>query len=320
MDAQCNRRESLRTIAEAATGVVLSNLPCFAETKSNRPLPHRTLGRTGVDVSIVGIGFGALGLGGFSRAEVQAAAEAAISEGLTYLDVQWNYGEAERYLAPVVKAHRSEVFLVGKTWEQSRVKCVASISDCLSRLGVSSLDAVLLNNIGDFNLQLLAAPHGVLAGLKEARKEGLVRFVGIAGHMRAGHFVQALETGEFDIVMMPVNFVDRHTYQFESTVLPVAAKHGAGVVAMKVLGGALKYDTRWQRARLGGPDYDDAIAYALSTKHVATAVIGCTSIDEIRRAARVAHAFRALNAEEAERLLTRGKRLAAQWGPHLGPV
>lgn len=320
MDAQYGRRESLRVMAKAATSVVLSNLTCFAETEPNGPLPHRTLGRTGVNVSVVGMGFGPLGLGGFSRAEFQAAAEAAISEGLTYFDVQWDYGEAERYLAPVVKARRSEVFLVSKTWEQPRVKSFASIRDCLSRLGVDYLDAVLLNNIGDFDLDLLTAPGGVLAGLKDAQKDGLVRFVGISGHMRAGHFVQALETGEFDIVMMPINFVDRHTYQFESKVLPVAAKHGVGVVAMKALGGAFKYDTRRQRARLTGPDYGDAVAYALSTKHVATVVIGCKRIEEIRQAARVARGFRPFNAEEAERLLARGKRLAAQWGPHLGPA
>jgi predicted aldo/keto reductase-like oxidoreductase len=319
MNAECNRRESLRMMARAATGLALSHLPCFAESESSRTVPRRTLGRTGVNVSIVGLGLGPLGLGGFSRAELQAAAEEAITEGLTYFDVQWDYGEAERNLAPVLKAHRSKVFLVSKTWEQPRVKAFASLRECLGRLGVECLDAVLLNNIGDFKLDLLTTPDGVLAGLREAQKEGFVRFLGISGHMRAGHFVQALDTGEFDIVMMPINFVDRHTYEFESKVLPVAAKHGVGVVAMKVLGGAFKYDTRRQRARLAGPDYVRAISYALGTENVATAVIGCKSIQEIRQAARVAHNFRHLAVEETAHLLAQGKLLASQWGLHLGP-
>ena len=320
MGAQCNRRESLRIIAKAATGVALGPLARFAETESDRTVPHRTLGRTGVNVPIVGLGLGPLGLGGFSPAELQAAAEAAIGEGLTYFDVQWDYGDAEHNLAPVLKAHRSKVFLVSKTCEQPRTKTFASLRECLGRLGAEYLDAVLLNNIGDFDLDLLTAPDGVLAGLREAQKEGLVRFLGISGHMRAGHFVQALDTGEFDIVMMPINFVDRHTYQFESKVLPVAANHGVGVVAMKVLGGALKYDTRRQRARLAGPDYEHAIPYALSTENVATAVIGCKSIQEIRQAAHVAHSLRPLGAQETARLLARGKHLASQWGLHLGPA
>jgi predicted aldo/keto reductase-like oxidoreductase len=285
-----------------------------------RTVPHRTLGRTGVNVSIIGLGLGSLGIGGFSSAELQATAEAAISEGVTYFDVQWDYGEAERYLAPVVKAHRSQVFLVSKTWEQPRVKAFASIRESIRRLGVEYLDCVLLNNIGDFNVDLLATPEGVLAGLKQAQKEGLVRFLGVCGHMRAGHFVQALKTGEFDIVMVPINFVDRHTYEFESKVLPVAAKHGAGVVAMKVLGGAFNYDTRQQRARLTGPDYENAIRYALGTRNLATAVVGCKSIQEIQQAARVARRFRPLGPEETEALLARGKRMASQWGPHLGPA
>ena len=320
MEAQCNRRESLRMMARAATGVALSCVPCFAESESTPAIPRRTLGRTGVNVSVIGLGLGPLGLGGFSPAELQATAEAAIREGVTYFDVQWDYGEAERNLAPVLKAHRSEVFLVSKTWEQRRTKAFASLRECLGRLGVECLDAVLLNNIGDFKLDLLTKPDGVLAGLKEAQKEGFVRFLGISGHMRAGHFVQALDTGEFDIVMMPINFVDRHNYEFESKVLPIAAKHGVGVVAMKVLGGAFTYDTRRQRARLAGSDYVRAIPYALGTENVATAVIGCKSIQEIRQAARVARSLRPLAVEETARLLARGKHLACQWGLHLGPA
>lgn len=321
MAAQCDRRESLRIMAAAAaTGIALSELPCPAETEGDRRVPHRTLGRTGLEVSIIGLGLGPLGLGGFSGAELQRAAEAAISEGITYFDVQWNYGEAERYLAPVVKARRSEVFLVSKTWEQPRAKAFASIRESVRRLGVEHLDAVLLNNIGDFNLDLLGTPEGVLAGLKQAQKEGLARFLGICGHMRAGHFVHALNTGEFDIVMMPINFVDRNTYEFESKVLSAAVKHRAGVVAMKVLGGALKYDTRQQRARLTGPDYEHAIRYALGIQNLATAVIGCKSIDEIRRVAQVARRFRPLDREETEALVERGKSMASKWGPHLGPA
>lgn len=305
---------------ERAAGGAFAVCTAGAIADEARTVPHRTLGRTGVNVSIIGLGLGPLGIGGFSSAELQATAEAAISEGVTYFDVQWDYGEAERYLAPVVKAHRSEVFLVSKTREQPRVEAFASIRESIRRLGVEYLDAVLLNNIGDFNVDLLAIPEGVLAGLKQAQKEGLVRFLGICGHMRVGHFVQALKTGEFDIVMAPINFVDRHTYEFESKVLPVAAKHGAGVVAMKVLGGAFKYDTRQQRARLTGPDYENAIRYALGTRNLATAVVGCKSIQEIQQAARVARRFRPLGPEETEALLARGKRMAPQWGPHLGPA
>jgi predicted aldo/keto reductase-like oxidoreductase len=261
-----------------------------------------------------------LGLGGFSSAQLEAVAEAAVAEGITYFDVQWDYGEAERFLAPVVKAHRPSLFLCAKTWEQPRLKALASIRESVRRMGAGYLDAALLNNIGDFNLDRMATADGVLEGLKQARREGLIRFLGICGHMRAGHFVRALETGEFDIVMTPVNFVDRHTYEFESKVLAAALTCGAGVVAMKVLGGAYKYDTRRQRARLGGADYELAIRYALTVPGVATAVVGCKSVGEVRRSAALARSLRPLGADESRALLARGKHLAAQWGEHLGPV
>ena len=50
-------------------------------------------------------------------------------------------------------------------------------------------------------------------------------------------FVPILETGQIDVVMMAMNFVDRHTYGFEDKVLPVANRHKVGVVCMKVFGG-----------------------------------------------------------------------------------
>lgn len=321
MPSECDRRESLRIMAGVAGAVAIGQPARHTDgLEGSSAVPRRTLGRTGVKVSAIGLGLGPLGLGGFSAAELQEVAEAAIAEGVTYFDVQWDYGDAERNLAPVMKAHRSEVFLVGKTWEQPSASTLAAIRETVRRLRVEYLDAVLLNNIGDFNLDRLAAAEGVLEGLKQARSEGLVRFLGLSGHMRAGHFIKALGSGEFDIVMMPINFVDRNTYAFEREVLPVAARARAGIVGMKVLGGAFNYATRRQRARLTGPEYDNAIRYALNAENVATAVIGCKSVEEIRQAARIARGFRPLSPAETERLHVLGKRMASRWGTHFGPV
>src|SRR4030042_1929041 len=73
------------------------------------------------------------------------------------------------------------------------------------------------------------------------------------GPMLTRAFVRTLESGEFDLAMFVVNFVDRHTYNFEGKVIPVARKHNAGIVAMKVRGGSASgYERKDQRAKLGG--------------------------------------------------------------------
>jgi len=68
---------------------------------------------------------------------------------------------------------------------------------------------------------------GVLEFLVEAKEEGLTRFVGISGDSRSARFLEALRWFEIDVVMCAVNVVDRHTYDFETTVFPLAAERGA---------------------------------------------------------------------------------------------
>ena len=203
---------------------------------------------------------------------------------MSYLDVQPDYGDAEKHLSPLLKEHRARFFVVTKTWEQSKQAVLESIAGSLCRLDTPRVDAVLLNNIGGYDLRRLFRADGALAGLKEAQRRGQVRFLGLSGHWRPGHFVQALDSGEFDLVMAPFNFVDRHTYSFERDILPVAAKHNVGVVAMKALGGAvgLKYDTRQQRAILLERHHQLAIRYVLGLPQLCCAVIGCKNAEEVR--------------------------------------
>jgi predicted aldo/keto reductase-like oxidoreductase len=267
-------------------------------------------------VSVIGVGLASLGMAGYSPQEFQAVVEAAIDEGVTYLDMQPNYGEAESLLAPVLRKNRDRLFVVTKTWEKSKQGVLGSIGGSLERLGVPFVDAVLLNNIGGYDLNALFGRDGALAGLVEARRRGQVRFLGLSGHYRPGHFVRALESGEFDIVMAPLNFVDRHVYSFEQEILPAAAKCGAAVVAMKVLGGAvgLTYDTRAQTAMLPASDHPSAIRYVLGLPHMCCAVIGCKSVGEVHMATLAGRQYCALSESELMSVLTRGKELAAQWG------
>lgn len=279
-------------------------------------LPRRKLGRTGVEISIIGMGLASLGMAHYSPEEFRSTAEVAVAEGVNYFDVQPNYGDAEKCFAPVLRRHRDQIFVVTKTWEKARDGVLQSVSASLERLAVPSVDAVLLNNIGLYDLDRLFAPDGALAGLKELRRRGQARFLGLSGHMGPRHFVQALQSGEFDIVMAPFNFVDPHIYTFERDILPVAEKHGVGVVAMKALGGAvgLKYDTRQQKAMLRGDDYELALRYVLGLPGMCSAVIGCKNAAEIRLAARTGRKYRPLSDAELAALEARGRQLAAQWG------
>lgn len=321
MKKQYTRREFLGTTAKG-TGVLALNalgIVCSSE----KTLEQRTLGRTGIKVSVIGLGFGPLGLGNYSQAELLAVSQAAIDdEHLTYFDVQPDYGNAEVYLKPLLRTHRNSIFLATKTGEQTREGVLTSAQESVRRMGVNYVDALLLNNIGMFDMDCLFRPDGAIAGLKQAQDQGLVRFLGVSGHMGIHNFIQALDSGEFDIAMPVINFVDRHTYNFEEKVLPVAGKHRVGVVAMKVLGGAvsLDYSTRQQRGLIAGDFYEQAIHYSLGVPNVCTTLIGCKSIEEIRLAKQAGRRTHPMSKEKLQELLKHGKKMAAQWGAHLGPV
>jgi len=295
-----------------------TGVPALAEVSHPSPLPRRKLGRTGTEVSIIGLGLASLGMARYSPKEFRMVVEAAIEEGVSYFDMQPDYGEAERLLAPLLRQNRDRMFVVTKTWEKSKQGVLNSIAGSLERLRVPYIDAVLLNSIGSYDMKRLFDTEGPFAGLVEARRRGQVRFLGLSGHYRPGHFVEALKSSKFDMVMAPFNFVDRHVYTFEQEILPAAIKQDVGIVAMKTLGGAvgLKYDTRAQTAMLLQDDHRSAIRYVLGLQQMSCAVIGCKSVEEVHLATRAGREYHPLSETEMTSVLAHGKELAAQWGAH----
>lgn len=312
MDTRLTRRGLLG----AAAAAPLAGLAAAAD-----PLPRRVLGRTGFRASILGIGMAPIGFGGHSRAAAVRLVHEALELGINYVDVAPAYADAEEKLGYALRGRREGVFLVTKVNEQRREAILRQIQRSLRLLQTDVVDAIHLHNLGDFNQrEALHDEDGGLAALREARRRGYVRYLGISGHLRPGLFTAAIDTGEIDLVMPALNFVDRHTYNFEHHVLPAARRHRAAVVAMKVLGGAVGMVYDKPTPAMLADHYEDALRYALGLDGVSVAVIGLGSSEEIRRAVAGAQAYRPLEPAELQAVLARGKELAAKWGPHFGPV
>lgn len=314
-----NRRRFL-----GSAGAVGLGLSATADAFPEAPppgMPKRRLGRTGYQAGILGLGMAPIGVGVQSLAEAGRLVNEAIDLGINYIDVAPNYANAEEKLGPVMAARRKEVFLVTKVEAQKMPAILEQIQNSLRLMKTDHLDAVHLHNLGDFDLEeVFHSPEGGLAALKEAKQRGYLRFIGISGHMRPWKFAGAIATGEIDLVMPAMNFVDRHIYNFEEKVLPLARQHGTAVVAMKVLGGAaaMVYD-RPTPARLVD-HYESAIRYALGLPGVTAVVLGLRDSAEIRKAVQTVKAYRPLSRTDLTALKARGKQMAGAWGPHFGPV
>jgi aryl-alcohol dehydrogenase-like predicted oxidoreductase len=284
-------------------------------------VPDVALGRTGARVSRLGIGCAYFQRKQVTPDDVRATLHRALELGVNYLDTAPVYGNpetgfAEEKMGPAIAEVRDKVFLVTKTEEPTYEGTWKLLRQSLKRMRTDRVDLVHLHNFGDETLwgdrKRVFGDNGAMAALREARRQGVVRFIGASGHLHPTRFHEALDSGEIDVLMNAVNFVVRHTYDFEHKVWSRARHMNVGLVAMKVLGGAAREQGGF---KLDEKYYDQAIRYALSVPGIAVAVIGLENIAELEKAASAVARARPLSPEEDLALARAGLDLAgsSEW-------
>lgn len=288
-------------------------------------IPVRVLGKTGVTLPILGFGTAHSGLRLNTRDAVRLY-EQAFREGITYFDTApefAGYGKAQLQLSHVLPQVRPHLFLVTKCYEPDGERALKLLERSLKELGTTYADLVFVHSVGADKMdpRVVFSKNGTYAALMRAKALGLTRFVGLSGHSRPSRFLQALRQFDIDVLLNAVNFVDRHTYNFEEEVWPAAAHANIGLIAMKVYGGAQDPAPRnLSHSRMPVEHHDMAFRYALSRPSVCCATIGMVTHRELEENLNRARTFQPLSLEEARRLQDIGARLARQWTDHLGPV
>jgi aryl-alcohol dehydrogenase-like predicted oxidoreductase len=263
-------------------------------------IPRRTLGKTGIQVS-------ALGLGGFHIGKPSADAEAiriihaAIDAGISFMDNAWEYHEglSEERMGQALQGRRDDVFLMTKVCTHGRGRHVAmqQLEESLRRLRTDHLDLwqiheVVYANDPDWHF----APGGAIEALDQARREGKVRFVGFTGHKDPSIHLDMLARGfDFDTCQLPLNCFDAHFRSFETLVLPELARRDIAPIGMKSMGGDGSVVTR------GRVRPEDALRYAMSLP-VAVTVSGIDSLDVLQQNVAVANDFEPLAPPELQQL------------------
>src|SRR5439155_23194468 len=106
-------------------------------------IPRRALGRTGVRVSILGIGGHAVGAAP-SRDEGERIVREALDAGINFFDNAWEYhdGRAEEWMGSALRGRRDRAFLMTKVCTHGRDRRVAlrQLEDSLRRLQTDHLD------------------------------------------------------------------------------------------------------------------------------------------------------------------------------------
>jgi predicted aldo/keto reductase-like oxidoreductase len=272
----------------------------------NKLIPKRLLGKTGVELSILGLG-GEGVLRTFEREkEAVPLIQQAIDLGITYFESARAYAGSESYYGRALGERRKEIFLASKSHERTADGALKDLEVTLKNMKIDSLDLWMIHDVRTpRDLDLLFGPEGAIQAYEKAKKNKLVRFIGVTGHRRPAILSQALDRFPFDTVLMPVNPAEPHYGSFLETVLPKAVKKGVGILGMKTL-------SRGVCVKIFGEEsVENFLRFAL-TQPITTAVVGCDTSEQLEMNVRVARAFEPLPQREQEILMAKVKSYARE--------
>jgi len=170
-------------------------------------IPILTFGRTEhVSTRIL---FGAASLGRVTQTEADKTVETIMKYGVNHIDIAASYGDAELRLGPSIAKYRKHFFLASKTGDRTYQAAKDSIHRSLERLRTDHLDLIQLHGvIEDSEWEIAVGPGGALEAVLEARRQGLVKFIGITSHSLHAPLIhqESLARFDFDSILLPWNY------------------------------------------------------------------------------------------------------------------
>ncbi|MGH7326620.1 MAG: aldo/keto reductase [Candidatus Rokuibacteriota bacterium] len=294
-------------------------------------MERRRLGKTDMEVSILGFGGSEIGSQGASDRTVARLLGSALDAGLNVIDTAECYEDSEALIGQAIASRRHEFYLFtkcghGRAWGPGDWRprsLLASISRSLHRLGTDYVDLIQLHTC---SLADLKQGDAILA-LEQARERGWARYIGYSGDGTSARY--ALECGRFDTLQTSVSIADQEGIDL---LLPLARRGEIGLIAKRPLAnvawqyrrkpGEPYYRVYWSRLRaLDYPflrgEADTAVAtalrFTLSVPGVHTAIVGTTRPERWQHNAALLRAG-VLPPEEFERIRARWREVAdASW-------
>lgn len=202
-------------------------------------MEYRTLGKTGLKVSVLSFGGSSLGsvFRNIDENEGIRVVHIAMDMGVNFIDVSPFYGltKAENVLGKALKGiPRDKYFLTtklgryGDTFEDfnfSAERAVASIDESLQRLGVEYLDVIQCHDVEFGSLDQVV--NETIPALRKMQEQGKVRFVGITG-LPLKIFSYVLDRTEVDTILSYCHYSINNTRLEE--LLPYFKEKNIGII------------------------------------------------------------------------------------------
>ncbi len=279
--------ESRREFVKAAAGLGLA-----ASAAAAAEVPRRKFGKTGLEVSIVGLGGGRVGTHR-DEAEALRTIRHCYESGINYFDTAaaGAYGlSQQRYGVALEGVPRDRLVFGTKTRHRTYSHSELDLNQSLGGLRTDYIDLYQVHNVMHMeDIDFVFGPRGVMEMIEKARRDGKIRFVGFTGHMDPRVMAKMLEVYDWDTVLMPLSVTDgaNQDLSFERTTLPRAVEKDLGIMAMKTTGVGVLHDQ-------GISTLEENLDYVWSLP-ISTAILGCTTPEQVDRDLQAARAHRKLS-------------------------
>jgi len=259
------------------------------------------LGRTGLEVSEIGIG--TEHLFNQSKNTVKSVILSAIENKINYFDVLFSVQHYLEKLALSFKGYRDQLIItghLGTTESEGKAKRNRSIKESrkaflrmLSILEIDYVDILNIQYVKANEFKKVMNPRGLLDLAISFQEEGKARYLGLSTH-DTSVAKQAIKSGKFDMIMFPINLAN-HGLMERDEFLRVCSKNKIGLVAIKPFaGGKLlirNQTTFFAKYQTGGLSFkkkiplditpSQCIYYVKSFPEVSVVLMGVKNLEEL---------------------------------------
>ncbi|AFZ02754.1 aldo/keto reductase [Calothrix sp. PCC 6303] len=318
------RRDVLRVVSTSgliAAGLAASKellQPTFAQNKPvlnqirKGEMLYRTLGRTGEQISVIGLGGHHIGRPKDEQEGIRLV-RTAIDRGINFMDNCWDYhngGSEVRMGKALQGGYRDKAFLMTKIDGRTKESATKQIDESLRRLQTDRIDLLQHHEIIRMeDPDRVFAEGGAMEAVIAAQKAGKIRYIGFTGHKDPLVHLRMLDLAaqnnfRFDAVQMPLNVMDAHFRSFERQVLPVLVKNQIGVLGMKSMG-----DQNILKSKTVKPI--ECLHYAMNLP-TSTVITGIESMEILEQAFEAVRTFTPMSQKMVIDLLNRTRSAAVK--------
>ncbi len=199
-------------------------------------MKRRRLGKTGLQVSVVG--FGGIPVLRLSIKEGKRLVAEALNAGINFFDTAQGYGDSEIKIGEGIKGKREECILATKSPCRTAEQARSHVAKALLRMKTDYIDLYQIHHVTKpHDLEKVLALEGALQGLIQLKKEKKIRHIGITGH-DPNLLQKAIEQSDhLETVQFPFNIIEDG--RNERALLRTAKELEVGIIIMKPLAGGV---------------------------------------------------------------------------------